>query len=118
MEPDPQQTALTRAEVRLLCLVADGYTHREIAGLLFRSIDTVKTHCRHIAEKLGSRGQANMITVALKKGVIRLLSAALLTIHLGYGLAPPRVDQIRPVRGGSRYSHVVRPVCRLRREVA
>lgn len=38
--------------------MADGLTNQAIADRLFISINTVKTHARHIYEKLGVRNRA------------------------------------------------------------
>jgi non-specific serine/threonine protein kinase len=51
---------LTRRELDVLCLVAEGWTDREIANALFISRRTVSTHVSHLLAKLGvcSRRQA------------------------------------------------------------
>jgi LuxR family maltose regulon positive regulatory protein len=48
-----QHKILTKRELEVLKLLADGYKYREIADKIFVSHDTVKTHTKHIYEKLG-----------------------------------------------------------------
>ncbi len=43
---------LTAREIEILNLLVDGYKYREIADRVFISLDTVKTHARHIFGKL------------------------------------------------------------------
>ena len=41
-----------RAVLEILSLLAKGLLYKEIAGKLFIEVETVKTHIRHIYEKL------------------------------------------------------------------
>jgi LuxR family maltose regulon positive regulatory protein len=52
---------LTRREMEILKLIAAGYRKREIAEMAFISLDTVKTHTRHIFEKLEARTKIEAI---------------------------------------------------------
>ena len=54
---------LTRREQEILGHLSTGYRYKEIADLLFVSIETVRTHIRNIYEKL----QVNTRVEALKK---------------------------------------------------
>jgi DNA-binding CsgD family transcriptional regulator len=58
---------LTRRELEVLALVADGLTNDEIARRLFISVPTAKVHVRHILEKLGvhTRTQAALLGAGL-----------------------------------------------------
>jgi DNA-binding NarL/FixJ family response regulator len=47
-----KETALTERESEILERLAKGYSNKEIASLLSLSLDTVRTHLRHIYEKL------------------------------------------------------------------
>lgn len=49
---------LTARERELLELLVRGYRYREIAEQLFISLDTVRTHIRHIYEKMQVRSRA------------------------------------------------------------
>jgi DNA-binding NarL/FixJ family response regulator len=55
--------ALSRREQEILEQLSKGYRYKEIADKLFISTDTVRTHIRHIYEKL----QVNSRVEALKK---------------------------------------------------
>jgi DNA-binding CsgD family transcriptional regulator len=52
--------ALTRREQQVTALVCLGYTNTEIGQRLFISPDTVKSHVRHVQEKFGLRGKADL----------------------------------------------------------
>ena len=54
---------LTRREQEMLENLSKGYRYKEIADKLFISVETVRTHIRHIYEKL----QVNNRAAALKK---------------------------------------------------
>jgi DNA-binding CsgD family transcriptional regulator len=45
-----------------------GKTSKEIAGLLFLSELTIKTHRKNISEKLGSKGLADLIAKSFQIG--------------------------------------------------
>jgi DNA-binding NarL/FixJ family response regulator len=49
---------LTPREQEILALLVQGYRYREIADRLFISIDTVRTHVRHVYEKMHVRSRA------------------------------------------------------------
>lgn len=74
--PDAHQTikglrqALTPRETEILKLIAAGYKKGEIAGRAFVSPDTVKTHTRHIFEKLDAKTKAEAIYRARQSGII------------------------------------------------
>ena len=61
---------LTTRQQQVLTLVADGKSNQEIAGDLFVSEGTVKTHMRAILRKLGARDRAQAISVALRRGLV------------------------------------------------
>lgn len=54
---------LTRRELDVLALVADGLSNGEIASTLFVSVATVKTHINAIFAKLGVRDRAKAIAL-------------------------------------------------------
>lgn len=49
---------LSRREKEVLNLMFDGLTNKEIAHKLFISLETVKSHRKHILEKTGSKNTA------------------------------------------------------------
>jgi DNA-binding NarL/FixJ family response regulator len=51
-QPPTKEVALTQRESEILERLAKGYSNKEIANLLNLSLDTVRTHLRHIYEKL------------------------------------------------------------------
>jgi DNA-binding NarL/FixJ family response regulator len=55
--------ALTRREAEVLALIADGLSNAEIAGTLFVSVATVKTHINAIFAKLAVRDRAQAIAL-------------------------------------------------------
>jgi DNA-binding NarL/FixJ family response regulator len=62
----PGLGALTPAERRVLKLIADNKTSREIAAELFVSPRTVENHRTNICQKLGLRGSHSLIKFALE----------------------------------------------------
>lgn len=63
---------LTDREVEILQQVAEGNRNRDIADRLFISEGTVKVHIKHIMEKLGANDRTQAITIAVRRGIIRL----------------------------------------------
>jgi DNA-binding NarL/FixJ family response regulator len=60
----PQIESLTPAERRILKLVAEDYTSKEIAGLLHLSVRTVDNHRQHICDKLKLHGTHSLLKFA------------------------------------------------------
>jgi DNA-binding NarL/FixJ family response regulator len=60
----PQPDGLTHREVEILGLIAHGLTNPEIAGRLYLSNHTIKTHINRIFAKTGSRDRAAAISYA------------------------------------------------------
>jgi two-component system response regulator NreC len=61
---------LTDRERETLKLVAEGYTAKEIADMLFISLRTVETHKSNLMKKLNIHNKADLIRFAIRKGVI------------------------------------------------
>jgi DNA-binding NarL/FixJ family response regulator len=68
----PAEEALSSREIEVLALVAKGANNREVAGQLFISEATVKTHLLHIYSKLGVADRTAAVTTALERGILRL----------------------------------------------
>jgi DNA-binding NarL/FixJ family response regulator len=69
-EPDAQLfVQLTDREREVLGLMVCGLDRKAISERLNRSPDTVKTHIRNIAAKLGTRSTAEAVAVALHAGL-------------------------------------------------
>lgn len=55
---------LAKREKEVLKYIAGGYTTKEIAEIIFRNVETVRTHRRNLLIKLGAKNTAEMV----KKG--------------------------------------------------
>lgn len=62
---------LTRREMEVLTLVAEGYTNQEIADTLTISIKTVQAHRASVMEKLSLHDITQLVRFALRHGLIR-----------------------------------------------
>ena len=70
----PASARLSAREVEVLGHVARGATNREVAGELFVSEATVKTHLLRAFEKLGVDDRTAAVTAALERGLLQLES--------------------------------------------
>lgn len=61
---------LSKREVEILSLIAEGYTNLEIADKLFTSKRTVEGHRQNLIDKTGSRNTAALIRYAILSGLI------------------------------------------------
>ena len=68
----PAEEHLSSRELEVLELVAEGNSNSEIASGLHISQATVKSHLIHIFGKLGVSDRTAAVTVALKRGILRL----------------------------------------------
>src|SRR5262245_2661741 len=64
----PQIEALTPAERRILKLIGEDYTSKEIASLLKLSVRTVDNHRQHICNKLKLHGTHSLLKFAFDHG--------------------------------------------------
>jgi DNA-binding NarL/FixJ family response regulator len=64
--PGQATTALTDRETEILSLLSKGFANKEIADKLQISVPTVRTHLRHIYEKLHVRSRTEAIVKYLK----------------------------------------------------
>jgi DNA-binding NarL/FixJ family response regulator len=62
---------LTAREREVLVEVAGGWSNEEIAGRLYLSESTVKTHVSRVMTKLGARDRAQLVVAAYESGVVR-----------------------------------------------
>ena len=67
----PPEVALSKREMDVLRCLAKGMTSAQIARDLFISENTVKTHVRHILEKLEASNRAEAVSRAIQLGIIR-----------------------------------------------
>ncbi|GAA1322491.1 response regulator [Leucobacter albus] len=72
--PERKQSAslsqVTERELDVMRLVAAGHTNAEIAGLLFLSEQTVKTHVSRLLSKLGLRDRTQLVITAYESGLV------------------------------------------------
>ena len=66
------EEALSPAEVRVLSLIAEGNSNKEIAASLSVTEDAVKGQVRNILAKLGANDRTQAVTIAVKLGIIDL----------------------------------------------
>jgi len=81
-EPDVQQASkpisqslvdpLSKRELEVLQLIAEGLSRQEIASQLVLSLNTVKTHARNIFSKLGVNSQMQAVRKARALGLLKL----------------------------------------------
>ena len=70
--PEPAQGVLTRRELEVLRLVAEGHSNKEVAFELDISDHTVKFHVNSILTKLGARSRTEAATTAARLGLLYL----------------------------------------------
>ena len=72
--PAPERTreldGLTPTERKVLTLIGQGHSNSEIAASLFIADTTVRTHVRHIFEKLGLRDRVQAVVFAYSTGLV------------------------------------------------
>jgi PAS domain S-box-containing protein len=61
---------LTRRELEILQLMADGLENPQISEHLFISRETVKSHVRRLLQKLRARSRTQAVALALRRGII------------------------------------------------
>jgi DNA-binding NarL/FixJ family response regulator len=68
---DPKvASTLSKREMEVLSLIAQGHTNTEIADMLFTSRRTVEGHRQNLIEKTGVKNTAALIRFAIKTGII------------------------------------------------
>ncbi len=62
----PGEIVITRRELEVLMLIAEGMTNNEIAGKLFISFTTVDTHRKNLLEKFSAKNTAELVKLAFQ----------------------------------------------------
>jgi len=65
---------LTRREIEILRLIAEGLTSKEISNKLFLSISTVNSHRMNMMKKLDIHDTASLVKFAIQKNLIEIKS--------------------------------------------
>jgi two-component system, NarL family, response regulator NreC len=68
--PGRSMRLMSGREREVLCLVAEGYTNREIAGALTLSVKSIETYRSRAMEKLGLSTRAELVRFALECGFL------------------------------------------------
>ena len=68
--PPPELEGLTDRELEVLALVARGWSNGEVAGRLFITPATTKSHVSRLLMKLGARDRAQLIVMAYEVGLV------------------------------------------------
>lgn len=66
------QENLTKSEQKILQMIADGKSNKEIAYTLEITENTVKTHVQNLFDKLGVSDRTSAVTSAIKRGLVRI----------------------------------------------
>ena len=64
--------ALTPREIEVITLMSTGLTNAQIASQIGRTEETVKVHVKNILRKLDARDRTAAVTIAARRGFIRL----------------------------------------------
>jgi DNA-binding NarL/FixJ family response regulator len=70
MKPGYNASPLSQRELDVLLLVVEGQSNQEIADKLVLSVETVKTHMRHIMEKLAVTDRTQAAVKAMREGIV------------------------------------------------
>jgi DNA-binding NarL/FixJ family response regulator len=69
------RAALSRREQEVLILLARGYTNRQIAERIERSVKSIETYRSRLSQKLGLKSRAEIVRYALAAGLLDSASA-------------------------------------------
>lgn len=72
MQPGQDPAELTPRERQVLQLIAEGYTNKEIAGILSISVKTVQAHRGNLMQKLDLHDRGELIKYAIQKKIIEI----------------------------------------------
>ena len=69
-EDEMRRLNLSKRELEVLQLMADGLSNQEIAGRLFVSLNTIKTHSAQIFEKMEVKRRTQAVDMAKRLSII------------------------------------------------
>ena len=69
-EAPPEHTGLTKRELEVFRLLADGLSQKEIAAQLVISSKTVAAHVQHVLGKLGVHSRTQAVAQAYRRGLL------------------------------------------------
>ena len=70
VDPDCSGVSLSKRELEVIRLIAEGFTNPQISEKLFVSTHTVTTHRRNILQKLGANNTAAVVMYAVQAGLV------------------------------------------------
>jgi ATP/maltotriose-dependent transcriptional regulator MalT len=65
-----EDLGITRREFEILELIAQGMSNREIAGRLYVSENTIKTHSSRVFDKLGAKRRTQAVQLGKEFGLL------------------------------------------------
>lgn len=71
-EPQNPHELLSKREIEILKMFAEGFINKEIADRLFISVRTVESHKNHIMQKLGLKTQVELVRYAIKNNLVNV----------------------------------------------
>ncbi len=66
------QEILSKSEIEILTMFAEGFINKEIADRLFISVRTVESHKNHIMQKLNLKTQVELVKYAIRHNLINI----------------------------------------------
>lgn len=63
---------LTKREIEVLCLIAEGLTSKKISEKLFLSISTINSHRMNMMKKLDIHDTASLVKYAIQKNLVKI----------------------------------------------
>jgi DNA-binding NarL/FixJ family response regulator len=71
-ESNSKENQLSKRELEVLRLFAEGYSNQEIADKLFISIRTVESHKNHIMQRLELKSSVDLVKFAIRNNMVNL----------------------------------------------
>lgn len=65
---------LTNRELEVLLYISIGLSNPEIATVLCLGKETIKSHVRHLLQKMDGRNRADLVTIGFEKGLLTIPS--------------------------------------------